>query len=220
MKHNDFIIICLLGLFVFYYYLKSGGVGEEDVITEDFSVKTLDNGVLLSVPDNPDLDTSNQVVMIISGMYRANPSWMLNQVPMDIKNSRYVAVSPYQNPVNEAIKIMQYGMIDETGMEAGISSISGFSAGGSQLMNYYQQNNFATVLLLDPALSEVQSEVDLGHEVIFLYGSDLHDSYTTYADEYDRLHLEAIASGSIVEDINTGHYEFPKYGFEKYRHLL
>ena len=75
-------------------------------------------------------------------------------------------------------------------------------------------------MILDPAVSPVQEHKEFGNEVIFLYGSNLHDKYNTYADEYDTIVKNVIKNGGIVEELNFDHYDFPYYGFNKYKNEL
>jgi len=107
--------------------------------------------------------------------------------------------------------------MDELNRER-ISSISGFSAGGSQLMNSYDPSKFERVFLIDPASTTAQSMKDYEGEVVFLYGWDVHED--VYGKEYSEIIPEVKEGGGIVENIDMNHYKFPKYTFSKYQNQL
>ena len=179
-----------------------------------------DQDVLFSVPDNPEKTRSSQLMVIISGQYQSNPAWFFNHIPVRIRNKRYIVIGSWDTPVNHTLKYGREAMEKVGIIDTGISSISGFSAGGSALMDIYKNNHYGRVMILDPAISPTQEHKEYGHEVIFLYGSGLHDRYNTYADEYDTVAREIVENGGIVEEKNINHYEFPYYGFNKYENEL
>ena len=218
--------IIILGFTLFALYLiskiisKRGGEGSK-LIGGNFTVFRGDNDVIISVPDNPEVGREYQYMMVISGMYQSNPKWMLNEIPMWIKNTRNIAISPYYYDVETGISSARKAFDYYIGKgDMGISSITGFSSGGARVMDYYEPHHFGKVMILDPAISQVHAGKQYEGEVIFLYGSDLHDNYEAYADEYDRITHEVIDEGGIVEELNIGHYQFPKYGFEKFGNIL
>ena len=216
---NKTIFILLLGFIVYLFLTKR--VGEGAIEEGDFVVFRGENDVIVSVPNNPELGRENQYMMVISGQYQSTPDWMLNEIPMWIKNSRYIAISPYYNDVQTGMNTALNTFTENTGkVDMGVTSLTGFSSGGARVMEYYEPHHFAKVMILDPAISETMAGGQYEGEVIFLYGSDLHDNTGAYEDEYNRISEEIIYEGGVVEDLNLDHYHFPKYGFEKFGNIL
>lgn len=220
MKHETIIIIGFT-LFALYVISKRVGEGSKMIGIENFTMYRGENDVIISVPDMPELGRESQYMMVISGMYHSSPEWMLNEIPMWIKNTRNIGISPYTQDVEIGMESVQDTFAKHTGKwDMGVTSLTGFSSGGARVMDYYQPNNFSKVMILDPAISDAQAGKQYEGEVIFLYGSPLHDNYNAYADEYNRVSTEIINEGGVVEELNLGHYQYPKYGFEKFGNIL
>ena len=190
------------------------------VQTDDYRVISAPKDVLVSIPTNPEVGEEDSVVVIIGGMYGSGPRWMIDQVPEDILKTRYVIMGEHYNDVQETLEVGMEALRDNGGGEGPkrVSSISGFSAGGSQLMNDYEPHKYDQVFLIDPSSTYKQSKKDFEGEVVFLYGWDVHEE--AYADEYERIIPEVKEAGGIVEDIDMNHYEFPRYTFNKYKKKL
>ena len=186
----------------------------------DFRVISAPKDVLVSIPAEPSQGDEDNVVVIIGGMYGSGPRWMINQIPDDILKHRYVIMGEYYHPVETTLDIGMQALRDNGGGEGTkhITSISGFSAGGSQLMNSYSPYKYDKVFLIDPSSTQAQSLKDFEGEVVFLYGWDTHER--AYGDEYKNIIPEVKEAGGIVENIDMNHYKFPQYTFSKYQNQL
>ena len=213
---NSQILIVAVG-FIAYYFLKRGGEGlglNENVST----VHRGKGGVLFSVPNNPEPSVDSQYMLVISGMYKSNPTWMLNEIPRWLRDTRYIAISPYTDSVETALNTANEMSRRYKGFEMGLSSMTGFSSGGSRLMEYYRPHTVSRTMILDPAISEGQSRKDYEGDVIFLHGSPLHSVH--YGGEYDTITQEILTDGGIVEELDMNHYAYPRYAFNKFGNLL
>tara|TARA_R100001129_G_scaffold48540_2_gene33416 strand:- start:4558 stop:5250 length:693 start_codon:yes stop_codon:yes gene_type:complete len=209
------VVIALIGIHYFFAPTKEGR-GEEVIIDGDYRAVDIPNeGILLLPTDESKITSYDEAIFIVAGQYRANPVWFANSLPKGLKEKRYIVIVPYYADVDSSLGFGQQALEDETGYAKNYSSVIGFSAGGSNLMTWYdgQTATYDRVVLLDPALSESQSLADVGSEFIFLYGSPLHDNFRYYGDEYDALSEEVRNSGGLSEEINIDHYDFPEYFF-------
>jgi hypothetical protein len=219
MDKRIYLVIAILCIVFAYRYLNKTSNGLQSGAYNTTWLKNKD--ILFSAPDNPETLKSSQIMVIVSGQYKSNPQWFFNHLPIEIRNSRYIVIGSWDTPLFETIKYGSNAMGQISGkIDAGISSITGFSAGGSNVLYEYKENTFGRVMILDPAVSPVQEHKEYGNEVIFLYGSNLHDKYDTYADEYDTIVKNIVKNEGIVEELNINHYEFPYYAFKKYQNEL
>ncbi len=219
MKLDPQMKIILTGaivLLVWYFASSKYRVREN---TEYNRVVSAPKDVLVSIPKNPDPDMEGSVVVMIGGMYGSGPRWLIHEIPEDILETRNVILGEYFYPVEDTIRI---GMeaLSKNGVGEGlqISSISGFSAGGSQLMNSYEPNKYPRVFLIDPSASVAQAQKDFEGEVVFLYGWDVHED--AYDDEYKEIIDEVADAGGVVDEQEMNHYKFPRYTFSKYKDQL
>lgn len=169
--------------------------------------------VIVSVPN---IQTNDSMV-VIGGMYQSNPIWMYEQLPEEVKRTKNIVIGPYTQSVKQTID-------DGTRMLNGFNrapvytSLSGFSAGGARVSEYYQPNQFDLVMLIDPALGMEYALKDYGAECILLYGSDPMEDL--YSPEYNVMAQTILKNGGVVEEIETGHYTYPQYSFLKYQFSL
>ena len=218
MNKTIYLLIAIISIVLISRFMNKTKNGLKSGAYNTTWLKNKD--VLFSAPDSPETTKKSQIMVIISGQFRSNPEWFFNHIPLEVKNSRYIVIGAWDIPLYETIKYGQNEM-DKLGIiDAGVSSVTGFSAGGSNILREYEKNTFGRVMILDPAVSPVQEHKEFGNEVIFLYGSNLHDKYNTYADEYDTIVKNVIKNGGIVEELNFDHYDFPYYGFNKYKNEL
>ena len=212
--------LCILLLaFIIYLFLKRGGgaVGLNENVS---TVHRGEGGILFSVPNNPEPSRDSQYMLVISGMYKSNPTWMLNEIPRWLRDTRYIAISPYTNTVETALYTANKMSVQHKGYEMGLTSITGFSSGGSRVMTWYNPplHRTSRMMLLDFAISEGPSRKDYDGSVIFLYGSTLHAR--PYGDEYARITEDILTDGGIVEKLDISHYAYPRYAFNKFGNLL
>jgi hypothetical protein len=218
MNKTIYLLIAIISIVLISRFMNKTKNGLKSGAYNTTWLKNKD--VLFSAPDSPETTKKSQIMVIISGQFRSNPEWFFNHITLEVRNSRYIVIGAWDIPLYETIKYGQNAM-DKLGIiDAGVSSVTGFSAGGSNILREYEKNTFGRVMILDPAVSPVQEHKDFGNEVIFLYGSNLHDKYNTYADEYDTIVENIIENGGIVEELNFDHYDFPYYGFNKYKNEL
>lgn len=211
------IILAACAVIVVWYFVsKKYRVRME---TSDYKVLSAPKDVLVSVAKKPLEESSDSVMVVIGGMYGSGPRWIINEIPEDIRKDRHIILGEYFYDVEETIRI---GMeaLEREGVGEGfhISSISGFSAGGSQLMNNYEPHKYPRVFLIDPSSSVAQSRKDFEGEVVFLYGWDTHED--AYGKEYERIIDEVLDAGGVVDEVEMDHYDFPSYTFSKYKNQL
>jgi hypothetical protein len=221
MKHlNEPTIAILLGAAAILAWYFVSSKYRPRVQTDTYRVISAPKDVLVSIPNEPAVGDEDSVVVIIGGMYGSGPRWMIDQVPQEVLDNRYVIMGEYYHSVDETLDIGMQAIRDNGGGEGPkrISSISGFSAGGSQLMNSYSPYKFERVFLIDPASTTAQSMKDYEGEVVFLYGWDVHED--VYGKEYSEIIPEVKEAGGVVENIDMNHYKFPKYTFSKYQNQL
>ncbi len=182
MNKTIYLLIAIISIVLISRFMNKTKNGLKSGAYNTTWLKNKD--VLFSAPDSPETTKKSQIMVIISGQFRSNPEWFFNHIPLEVRNSRYIVIGAWDIPLYETIKYGQNEM-DKLGIiDAGVSSVTGFSAGGSNILSEYEKNTFGRVMILDPAVSPVQEHKEFGNEVIFLYGSNLHDKYNTYADEY------------------------------------
>ena len=89
------------------------------------------------------IDKNLPTAIIWGGIDFATPSWMAQQIPQELKNSKKIIIAPYTIPL-ETILIKFKGIK--------VNSVSGFSAGGNQCWPYAGKYSFTG--LIDPSTSE------------------------------------------------------------------
>lgn len=209
------VTLVIIAVLVYLIYKGRETIANSDyesMSTDEWRVES--NGeVIISVPN---IQTNDSMV-VIGGMYQSNPIWMYDQLPEDIKRTKNIVIGPYTQSVERTIG-------DGTRMLNGFNrmpvytSLSGFSAGGARVSEYYRPNQFDLVMFIDPALSMENAMKDFGAECILLYGSDpMEDLYTP---EYEVMAKTIEENGGVVEEIETGHYTYPQYSFLKYQFSL
>jgi hypothetical protein len=156
-------------------------------------------------------------MLVIGGMYQSNPTWMFNQIPADLKRSRNIIIGPYTQSVQQTI-VTGSDVLNRNLRVPYFTSMSGFSAGGARLSEYYYPNCAPLVVLMDPALDMMKIQKEWGAEVVILWGSDPMEDL--YIEEYNYISDSVTEKGGVVEVLEIGHYEFPEYAFNKYQFSL
>lgn len=219
MKLDDSMMIPLVGGVVLIVWYFVSAKYRPRITTSDYRVISAPRDVLVSIPNTPEEGMEGSVIVIIGGMYGSGPSWIINSIPEEIKKTRNIILGEYWHPIDETItEGMKALAAHGVGEGLSISSISGFSSGGSQLMNAYEPHKFGKVFLIDPSASWIQARKDFEGEVVFLYGWDTHEE--AYGNQYKEIIDEVLEAGGIVEEIDMDHYKFPEYTFTKYQNQL
>lgn len=209
------VALVVIALLVYLIYRERDRIADNDyesLSTDEWTVEG--NGkVIVSVPNAQ----TNDSMVVIGGMYMSDPMWMYDQIPEDVKRTKNIVIGPYTQSVEQTIS-EGTRMLNGFNRMPVYTSLSGFSAGGARVSEYYQPNQFNLVMMIDPALSMQNAMKDFGAECILLYGSDpMEDLYTP---EYEVMGTTIKKNGGVVEEIETGHYTYPQYSFLKYQFSL
>ena len=211
--------IVLIAFVVVVLYFERSAI-RQHISTRDFDVYSAPKDVLVSIPKNPAPGQENSAIVIIGGMYGSGPRWIIDEIPYDIRQTRNIILGEYfysvEDTLNMGTQLLKSKGIGLDGLD--FTSISGFSAGGSQLMNSYEPHTFPRVFLIDPSATKAQSYKDFEGEVVFLYGWDVHED--VYESEYREIIEEVLDADGIVDEVEIDHYEFPNYTFNKYKKYL
>ena len=108
--------ILLGALAILAWYLMSAKYRER-VQTETYRVISAPKDVLVSIPKTPARGDEDSVVVIIGGMYGSGPRWMIDQVPQDVLDNRYVIMGEYYHSVEETLDIGMQALRDNGGGE-------------------------------------------------------------------------------------------------------
>lgn len=180
--------------------------------SQDFDI-TEDGPVLIS---RSKLGTSETMV-IMGGQHGSNAKWMWHEIPYELKRTKNIIIGPWQMDVKEVIKRGENVLLRQNVVPY-YTSLSGFSAGGEKVAEFYGVMDFNTVLFMSPVITADELNPDFGREVVFLYGDDPMEAlYTTH---YTRMSKTVIDNGGIVENIELDHYDYPSYAFNKYQFQL
>jgi len=207
----------LLALFV-YLWLKKSQKTQDTTrnLSGDGWTVTRTGDTIVSIPQA----LTGETAVVIGGMYQSNEEWMFDQIPEQIKRERCIILGPWTQSVNTTMS-EGIAVLNRNHRDPKFTSLSGFSAGGYRVSEYYSTNQklFETVFLIDPALEmETIMQREWGAEVVLAYGSDPMENL--YSQEYAYLSERIAGKGGVVENIEMYHYAYPSYLFQTYQFML
>jgi hypothetical protein len=157
---------------------------------------------------NKDLPTA----IIWGGIDFATPSWMAQQIPQEIKNSKKIIIAPYTIPL-ETILIKFKGIR--------VSSVSGFSAGGNQCWPH--AGKYAFTGLIDPSTSE-KAVTSASAYASSWSGVIMYYNNGNWNDKYKAIGQRQVTAagylGSNAIKVSLNHSAIPAKFFQLYGHKL
>jgi len=166
---------------------------------KDKKTSTTENigDLIINEPTNP---KDKSYALIFGGMYYANPKWMLEQLPENIKNSKNIIIAPYTTSLSSVLDKFK---------DTKISSVSGFSAGGKQAFEAIGKYSF--IGLIDPSVPSFALNI-----------TNFGNSKMIYSTSWRRDSIQKVAKnmGDAAIKVSSGHKEIPKDFFDKFGDLL
>jgi hypothetical protein len=170
----------------------------EKPIKDNNDAKTQNIGdLIINEPNNLKDDT---YALIFGGMYYANPKWMLEQLPDNIKNTKNIIIAPYTTSLRSVLDKFK---------DVKVSSVSGFSAGGKQAFEAIGRYSF--IGLIDPSVPSSALNI-----------TNFGNSKMIYNTTWRRSSIEEVAKnmGDDAIKVSSGHEKIPKEFFDKFGDLL
>lgn len=169
--------------------------------TKNYRVKKVGD-LIVTVPSNFKLEP---FAVIFGGLYYANPSWMMSQVPESLLGSKPFVFAPWGYTIEEIKRRIR-------GIK--INSVSGFSKGGLRAYPAIEQGyNF--VGLIDPSIEGSYSSVQIpsSSNVVLVYQKGR--TWGSGPLKYSINKLKQSGSEDIYA-VSLGHSEIPKFFFNKF----
>jgi hypothetical protein len=145
---------------------------------------------------------SIKTLIIFCGMYYATPQWCEKQLPHHIKEKYTIHYLKYGTSINQVTQPIDY---KSTG-------IIGFSAGGLDVLKYYNQD-WAFVGLIDPTCRDKYKTLNFTKNTYMIYNDKnwggTNKSLKTIANRVNQC-------GGNVKKIDLDHQSHFKYFFETY----
>ena len=155
-----------------------------------------------------------KVIIIWGGISYATPNWVLEQIPLKVKNNYLLVIAPYTMSL-ENINSIILPYFSKNNINASQYSLAGFSAGGKKVLAGYSKN-YKKVGLIDPSTNSTLSNQKFGNNVVMTYNPKNWGSYPNIKKLFPVLATNILNGGGKVENKDMKHKNFVKYYFEKY----
>ena len=132
MSMNTITFVAILGLAL--YAASKFRYPIED--TEDYDI-TEDGPILIS---RSKIGTSETMV-VMGGQHGSNAKWMWHEIPLELKRTKNIIIGPWQMDVKEVITRGEKILLRQNVVPY-YTSLSGFSAGGEKVAEYYGKKTF------------------------------------------------------------------------------
>jgi hypothetical protein len=158
------------------------------------------------------IDKNLPTAIIWGGIDFATPSWMAQQIPQELKNSKKIIIAPYTIPL-ETILVKFKGIT--------VNSVSGFSAGGNQTWPHAGKYKFTG--LIDPSTSEKAvasasvSAANWSGVVMYYNNGNWNNKYKAIGE---RQVTAAGYLGANAVKVSLNHSAIPAKFFQLYGHKL
>ena len=158
------------------------------------------------------IDKDLPTAIIWGGIDFATPSWMAQQIPQELKNSKKIIIAPYTIPL-ETILIKFKGIK--------VNSVSGFSAGGNQTWPHAGKYKFTG--LIDPSTSEKAvtsastSAASWSGVVMYYNNGNWNGQYKAIGER--QVTAAGYLGGNAVK-VSLNHSAIPAKFFQLYGHKL
>ena len=157
------------------------------------------------------------VIIVWGGMHYANPDWIIEQMPKELFYTHIIIVADYKTNWN-ILKPKYDEFIEQKHLKNSINStsIAGFSAGGYDVYDNYNQN-YRFVGLIDPSTKSSYAKLPFSSNTKMVYNDR---NWGSYANIKKALPLVAKAindNGGFAEKVSISHKEIPKYFFNKFK---
>jgi hypothetical protein len=217
MKQTTKIIISALassiGIYLIYrlYKTQKGGFSEKSK-ADDYET-TKESVYTITKPKNN--DAIYDVIYIFGGMDYATPTWMIEQMPKEILLNNIVIASGYHNSLDSVEEALKRYMSKRL-LKKGKSSIIGFSAGGYNVLDNYN-NNFKFVGLIDPSNRSKYNTLKFGSNTHMVYNKKNWGAYPSIQGNMDILASKIDDGGGLTERVSLQHSKIPSYFFNKFK---
>lgn len=218
LKYKNWIIAggLIMGATIIGYYLfkKDDDEQEQEITNIEEGNKIVNkNGLIFSKPVS---DFKYPLIYVFGGMYYANPEWMLQQIPSYLKSRAFIVLAPYTTSFSNVKKQTEKYLSDNNiSINPEKISIAGFSAGGLNVQNSYN-NTLKVAGLIDPSTRSEYLDLPFTKNAIMVYNEN-NWGYPNIKATLPKLDKVINDSDGIGERVNIIHKEIPKYFFEKYQ---
>lgn len=156
------------------------------------------------------------VIFVWGGMRYATPSWMMNQIPKKLFYTHIIFLIDYRVNWNEFKPLYDKFMKDKhLANYVNSQSIAGFSAGGYDVYDAYNQN-YRVVGLIDPSTKQSYAKLPFSANTKMVYNDRNWGGYATIKKALPIVAKAINEKGGEAEQVNLSHKEIPKYFFSKY----
>ena len=155
-----------------------------------------------------------KVIIIWGGISYATPDWVLEQIPLKVKNNYLLVIAPYTMSL-DSINSTILPYFSNNNINISQYSLAGFSAGAKKVLGAYSEN-YDKVGLIDPSTNSTLSKQNFGNNVIMTYNPKNWGSYPNIKKAFPILANNILKGGGKVENKDMKHKNFVKYYFEKY----
>lgn len=162
--------------------------------------------LIVTVPNN---FNKEPFAVVFGGLYYANPSWMKEQVPVELLNSKPFVFAPWEYTIDE-IKRRVVGIK--------IKSVSGFSKGGVRAYPALQ-GGYSFVGLIDPSIEGSYSGVVIPNNpsTVLIYQKNRGWGRSTLNYAINKLKNSDCKN---IFSVSLSHSEIPKFFFKKFGNNL
>lgn len=157
------------------------------------------------------------VIIVWGGMRYATPKWMMEQMPKELFYTHIVVLADYRLNWN-VLKPIYDGFMKSKHLSNVVNStsIAGFSAGGYDVYDNYNQN-YRVVGLIDPSTRSSYSKLPFTSNTKMVYNDRNWGSYQSIKNALPLVANAINEKGGFAEKVSISHKEIPKYFFNKFK---
>ena len=157
------------------------------------------------------------IIIVWGGMRYATPEWMMEQMPKELFYTHIIILADYRINWNQ-LKPIYDGFMKDKYLTNSINStsIAGFSAGGYDVYDNYNQN-YRLVGLIDPSTKSSYAKLPYSSNTKMVYNDR---NWGGYANIKKALPIVAKAineKGGFAERVSISHKDIPRYFFNKFK---
>ena len=152
--------------------------------------------------------TENTVLVVFGGLYYANPLWMTEQIPNNIKDSRTIIVKSWDTDVQDVIE--ELNEITYNSLE-----VVGFSKGGLNVFELAKRTNIDFLGLIDPSVASDWSLEGFTTNSILFFNNNNWSSYPNTKERQKDLasNMKEKFGDESVKETELKHEDIPKEFF-------
>lgn len=208
-----------LGVGVFSYFLFKKIFGSDMEDNENINIEegnTVEKrGELIF--SKPKTKMKYPLLYIFGGMDYANPKWMLEQTPKYLLSRSFIVFAPYTTKYS-TVKSSAEKYFADNNIDINEDKISlmGFSAGGLDVQENYNQN-LKYAGLIDPSTRASYLDLPFSKNVIMVYNDRNWGAYPSIQSTLPKLDNVVKEKGGIAERVSLQHSKIPAYFLSKYQ---